>query len=99
MCPTLQEIESDHLESVESIGGYRYRKKPYPSQQYDRQYLAQKFGSAQSTPQSQNSYQSSLKYQLLPFQQQQQQSAIIGKLTIFGGPDEAVGDKKHGVLA
>ncbi|RDY10970.1 hypothetical protein CR513_04433, partial [Mucuna pruriens] len=29
MCPTLQEIESDHLESVRSIGGYQYGKQPY----------------------------------------------------------------------
>ncbi|RDX79795.1 hypothetical protein CR513_39731, partial [Mucuna pruriens] len=29
MCPTLQETESDHLESVGSIGGYQYGKQSY----------------------------------------------------------------------
>ncbi|RDY07760.1 hypothetical protein CR513_08081, partial [Mucuna pruriens] len=29
MCPTLQETESNHPESVGSIGGYQYRKHPY----------------------------------------------------------------------
>ncbi|RDX79244.1 hypothetical protein CR513_40349, partial [Mucuna pruriens] len=40
-----------------------------------------------------------LKYQASLFQQQQQQSAITGKLTIFGGYDEAVDDKQPGVSA
>ncbi|RDX79941.1 hypothetical protein CR513_39570, partial [Mucuna pruriens] len=29
MCPTLQEIEPDHLENVGSISGYQYGKQPY----------------------------------------------------------------------
>ncbi|RDX97952.1 hypothetical protein CR513_19214, partial [Mucuna pruriens] len=29
MCPTLQEIKSDHPENVGTIGGYQYRKQPY----------------------------------------------------------------------
>ncbi|RDY01467.1 hypothetical protein CR513_15196, partial [Mucuna pruriens] len=31
LCPTLQETESNHLESVGSIGGYQYGNQPYQS--------------------------------------------------------------------
>ncbi|RDX80934.1 hypothetical protein CR513_38441, partial [Mucuna pruriens] len=31
MCPTLQETELDHLESIGTIGGYQYRKQLYQS--------------------------------------------------------------------
>ncbi|RDX98872.1 hypothetical protein CR513_18157, partial [Mucuna pruriens] len=35
MCPTLQETESNHPESVGSIDGYQYGKQSYPSRPYD----------------------------------------------------------------
>ncbi|RDX87003.1 hypothetical protein CR513_31586, partial [Mucuna pruriens] len=38
MCPTLQETESDYLESVTAISGYQYRKQSYQSRQFDNQY-------------------------------------------------------------
>ncbi|RDY03424.1 hypothetical protein CR513_13003, partial [Mucuna pruriens] len=38
MCHTLQEIESNHLESVGAIGGYQYGKQPYQSRKFDNQY-------------------------------------------------------------
>ncbi|RDX86176.1 hypothetical protein CR513_32522, partial [Mucuna pruriens] len=47
------------------------------------QYSAQKFESAESVPQSQTVATI--------------ESAIIGQLTIFRGPDEAVGDEQPGV--
>ncbi|RDX69247.1 hypothetical protein CR513_51656, partial [Mucuna pruriens] len=89
MCPTLQEIEPDRLESVGSISGYQYGKQPYANrpfegQQFGRppyrlnpnkgQYAAQGFNSNRSMPQSQGSYQQpNPRYQVPPFQQQQQQ--------------------------
>ncbi|RDX80566.1 hypothetical protein CR513_38875, partial [Mucuna pruriens] len=67
MCPTLQETELDHPESVGAIGGYQYGKQPYATrlfegQQYGRppyqgSYAAQGFSSNRSMPQSQGSYQ------------------------------------------
>ncbi|RDX78283.1 hypothetical protein CR513_41454, partial [Mucuna pruriens] len=98
MCPTLQETRSDHLESVGSIGRYQYGKQLYLSLQYDsqqfgrqqcwpipsqRKYLAQKFGSTQSTT-------------IVPTAATTK-SAITGQLTIFGGLDEVVGNKQPGV--
>ncbi|RDX73040.1 hypothetical protein CR513_47395, partial [Mucuna pruriens] len=49
MCPTLQETESDHPESVGAVGGYQYEKQLYQSQQFDNQYGKQPFrpGSSQ----------------------------------------------------
>ncbi|RDX74559.1 hypothetical protein CR513_45682, partial [Mucuna pruriens] len=89
MCPTLQETEMDHPESVGSIGGYQYGKQPYANwpfegQQFGRPpywlspnqglYAAQGFSSNQSMPQSQGSYQQpNPRYQVPSFQQQQQQ--------------------------
>ncbi|RDX64643.1 hypothetical protein CR513_56783, partial [Mucuna pruriens] len=43
MCPTLQETESDHLESVGAIGGYQYEKQPHQSRQFIKQYGKQPF--------------------------------------------------------
>ncbi|RDY12051.1 hypothetical protein CR513_03202, partial [Mucuna pruriens] len=85
MCPTLQETESDHSESVGAIGGYQYGKQPYATrlfegQQYGRPpyqgpYAAQGFSSNRSMPQSQGSYQqSNPRHQMPPFQQQQQKT-------------------------
>ncbi|RDY02039.1 hypothetical protein CR513_14558, partial [Mucuna pruriens] len=60
MCPTLQETEPDHPESVGAIGGYQYGKQPYATrlfegQQYGRPpyqgpYAAQGFSSNRSMP-------------------------------------------------
>ncbi|RDY04381.1 hypothetical protein CR513_11899, partial [Mucuna pruriens] len=85
MCPTLQETEPDHPESVGAIGGYQYGKQPYATrlfegQQYGRPpyqgpYAAQGFSSNRSMPQSQGSYQqSNPRHQMPPFQQQQQKT-------------------------
>ncbi|RDY01512.1 hypothetical protein CR513_15144, partial [Mucuna pruriens] len=85
MCPTLQETEPNHPESVGAIGGYQYGKQPYANrlfegQQYGRPpyqgpYAAQGFGSNRSMPQSQGSYQqSNPRHQMPPFQQQQQKT-------------------------
>ncbi|RDY06779.1 hypothetical protein CR513_09186, partial [Mucuna pruriens] len=85
MCPTLQETESDHSESVGAIGGYQYGKQPYATrpfegQQYGRPpyqgpYAAQGFSSNRSMPQSQGSYQQpNPRHQMPPFQQQQQKT-------------------------
>ncbi|RDX68605.1 hypothetical protein CR513_52383, partial [Mucuna pruriens] len=72
MCPTLQEIEPDHLESVGSIGGYQYGKQSYENRSFEGQqfgrplcrpnpnqglYVAQRFNSNRSMPQSQGNYQ------------------------------------------
>ncbi|RDX92375.1 hypothetical protein CR513_25503, partial [Mucuna pruriens] len=43
MCPTLQETELGHPESVGAIGGYQYGKQPYQSQQFDNQYGKHRF--------------------------------------------------------
>ncbi|RDX82390.1 hypothetical protein CR513_36813, partial [Mucuna pruriens] len=37
MCPTLQEIESDHSESVGAIGGYQYGKQSYANRPFEGQ--------------------------------------------------------------
>ncbi|RDY06566.1 hypothetical protein CR513_09411, partial [Mucuna pruriens] len=37
MCPTLQETQSDHPESIREIGGYQYMKQSYQSRQFDNQ--------------------------------------------------------------
>ncbi|RDY14189.1 hypothetical protein CR513_00778, partial [Mucuna pruriens] len=61
ICPTLQEIESDHPKSVGALG---------PSQ---GPYVAQRFGSAPNAPQTQSGYWlSNPQYQAQPFQQHQQ---------------------------
>ncbi|RDX78123.1 hypothetical protein CR513_41630, partial [Mucuna pruriens] len=72
MCPTLQEIEPDHPESVGSIGGYQYGKQPYANQPFEGQqfgrppyrsnpnqgsHATQGFSSNRSMPQSQGNYQ------------------------------------------
>ncbi|RDX61493.1 hypothetical protein CR513_60270, partial [Mucuna pruriens] len=59
MCPTLQEIESDHLESGEAIGGLS--QGPYAAQQ---------FGPIPNVPQAESGYRPpNLQYQAPPFQQ------------------------------
>ncbi|RDX69575.1 hypothetical protein CR513_51296, partial [Mucuna pruriens] len=60
MCPTLQETESDHPESVGAIGGYQYGKQSYANRlfegqqygrpQYQGPYTAQGFNSKWSMP-------------------------------------------------
>ncbi|RDX84431.1 hypothetical protein CR513_34506, partial [Mucuna pruriens] len=88
MCPTLQETEPDHPESVGSIEGYQYRKQLYGNRLFEGQqfgrppyrtnpnqgsYTAQGFSSNWSIPQSQGNYQqSNPRYQVPPFQQQQE---------------------------
>ncbi|RDX92450.1 hypothetical protein CR513_25416, partial [Mucuna pruriens] len=66
MCLTLQETESDHLESVEAIGGDQYGRQSYQSRPFDNQqfrkqpfrlgpsqgpYAAQRYGPAPNAPQ------------------------------------------------
>ncbi|RDY01345.1 hypothetical protein CR513_15343, partial [Mucuna pruriens] len=75
MCPTLQETEPDHPESVGAISGYQYGKRP-PNQGL---YVAQVFSANWSMPQSQGSYQqSNPRHQMPPFQQQQQKTPPPG---------------------
>ncbi|RDX85340.1 hypothetical protein CR513_33484, partial [Mucuna pruriens] len=73
MCPTLQETELNHPESVGLISGYQYEKQSYP--------IKSKIPST-----------TVLTIATI-------ESAIIGQFTIFGGPDEAVGNKQPGVSA
>ncbi|RDX68005.1 hypothetical protein CR513_53062, partial [Mucuna pruriens] len=55
MCPTLQEPESNHPESVGAIGGYQYKKQPYQipanhERQHPRPQDANKIGSKHYEP-------------------------------------------------
>ncbi|RDX69696.1 hypothetical protein CR513_51149, partial [Mucuna pruriens] len=98
MCPTLQETESDHLETVGAIGGYQYGKQPYQSRPFDNQqfgnqgpYAAQRFELALNIPQSQTGT-------IVPTTAITE-SASSRQLTIFGGFDEAISNKQPGVPA
>ncbi|RDX89384.1 hypothetical protein CR513_28892, partial [Mucuna pruriens] len=91
MFPTLQETESDHPESVGSIGGYQYGKQSYPCRPYERQYPTQKFELAQGVPQE-------IPGTTIPIAATIK-SAITRKLTISSGLDEVVGDKQPRVSA
>ncbi|RDY07780.1 Retrovirus-related Pol polyprotein from transposon gypsy, partial [Mucuna pruriens] len=102
MCPTLQETESNHPESVGAICGYQYEKQSYQSRQFDNQYgkqpfwlgpsqwpyAAQRFGLALNVPQGQASYQQPSP-QLI-------ESASLRQLTISGRLNESVTNKKPG---
>ncbi|RDX97350.1 hypothetical protein CR513_19882, partial [Mucuna pruriens] len=69
MCPTLQETESDYLESIGVVGGYQYGKQPYQSRPSDNQYLsqgpyvAQRFGPGPNAPQGPAITTSNLEFQ------------------------------------
>ncbi|RDX88418.1 hypothetical protein CR513_29998, partial [Mucuna pruriens] len=90
MCPTLQETESDHIESVVHtilIGGYQYEKQSYQGWPYD----SQQFGRQHYQP-------NPTKYKIptittIPTTAIAE-SATTRQLPIFGGPDEVVGYKK-----
>ncbi|RDX73203.1 hypothetical protein CR513_47223, partial [Mucuna pruriens] len=101
MCPTLQEIESDHPKSVGVIGGYQYGKQSYQSRQFDNQYgkqpfrpgpsqgpyAAQRFRSAPNVPQSQSGT-------TFPTTTTTTENATSRQLTISKGPDETVSNKQ-----
>ncbi|RDY12960.1 hypothetical protein CR513_02182, partial [Mucuna pruriens] len=107
MCPTLQETESNNLESVAAISGYLYGKQSYQSWQFDNQYgkqpfrprpsqgpyAAQRFGPAPNAPQGQAGYQQpSPQYQAPPFHNSSNKECHISK-----GPDEVASNKQSGV--
>ncbi|RDX91933.1 hypothetical protein CR513_26000, partial [Mucuna pruriens] len=79
LCPTLQETESNHPESVGAIGGYQYSwpfdnqqfgKQPFRSRPSQGQHAAQRFGSSPNVPQGPTGYQQSTpQYQAPSFQQ------------------------------
>ncbi|RDY04338.1 hypothetical protein CR513_11966, partial [Mucuna pruriens] len=106
MCPTLQETESDHPESVGSIGGYQYGKQPYRSKPYDtvlvesdsRAISSSKIRIRQGVPQGskQLSIESEIPSTIIPTAATTK-SAITVQLTIFRGPNEAASDKQPGV--
>ncbi|RDY03438.1 hypothetical protein CR513_12981, partial [Mucuna pruriens] len=87
MCPTLQETESYHQESIGAIGGYQYGR-----------YAAQRFGSALNVPQAQSGYQSSILNITIPTTATTE-NATSRQLTISRRPDEAISNKKFGVPA
>ncbi|RDX99386.1 hypothetical protein CR513_17561, partial [Mucuna pruriens] len=93
MCPTLQETELNHLESVGVIGGYQYGKQPYQSR-----HLA-----IWTCPEctSRSSQLSTAKFAIssITFPTTAViKSASSRQLAISGGPDEAAGNKQSGVL-
>ncbi|RDY13312.1 hypothetical protein CR513_01779, partial [Mucuna pruriens] len=80
MCPTLQETESDYLESVGAIGGYQYGKQLYQSRSSDiQQFGKQPFRPGPSQrPYAAKSSTTTPQYQTPPFQQQQQRMLAQG---------------------
>ncbi|RDX94119.1 hypothetical protein CR513_23529, partial [Mucuna pruriens] len=86
MCPTLQETELDHPESIGAVGGYHYGKQPYqrPSQ---GPYAAQQFGSIQNAPQGPTGYRQPISGTTVPTTTTE--NASSRKFTISRGPDEA----------
>ncbi|RDX92495.1 hypothetical protein CR513_25365, partial [Mucuna pruriens] len=77
MCPTLQETESDHLESAIVSAKYESRAIPSPKIQTQLEHALDSSIPTTTTI----------------------ESTTIRKLPIFGGLDEAVGNKQSGVLA
>ncbi|RDX99961.1 hypothetical protein CR513_16919, partial [Mucuna pruriens] len=106
MCPTLQETESDNPESIGAIGGYQYGKQLYQSRQFDNQQFGRAIcGSAiwicsKCTSKSKwlSATESTIPGTTVPTTATIE-SAITRQLTISGGPDEAVRNKKSGVPA
>ncbi|RDX83986.1 hypothetical protein CR513_35027, partial [Mucuna pruriens] len=83
------EIESDNPESVGEIGGYHYERQPYQSQWFDNQQFGrQKFWPTESAIPSTTVLTTTT-----------MESVISRQLTIFGGPNEAVSNKKSRVPA
>ncbi|RDX60980.1 hypothetical protein CR513_60833, partial [Mucuna pruriens] len=100
MCPTLQETESDHLESVGAIGGYQYGKQPYQSWQAESRVI---YGSAiwiclECTPISKwlSAVDSTIPNVIIPTITTTE-SATSRQLTISRGPDEVVSIEQPGV--
>ncbi|RDX93075.1 hypothetical protein CR513_24719, partial [Mucuna pruriens] len=81
MCVTLQEIESDHPESIGAIDGYQYGKQLYQSWPYD----SQQFGKQPFRP-------GPISGTTVPTTTTTTENANSRKFTISRGPDEAISD-------
>ncbi|RDX76820.1 hypothetical protein CR513_43146, partial [Mucuna pruriens] len=92
MCPTLQETESDHRESVGAISGYQYGKKPY--QIWEASILAK----AESRAICSSMIWTYSERTTIPAAAIIE-SASSRQLTISRGPDEVVSNSQPGVLA
>ncbi|RDX75987.1 hypothetical protein CR513_44069, partial [Mucuna pruriens] len=106
ICPTLQETESDHPESVGSIGGHQYEKQSYQSQLYDSSNIGRVRVKGNIQLKNSNlpkahlrlSAESEIPSTIVPTAATTE-SAIIGQLSIYRGPNEVVDNKKPGVSA
>ncbi|RDX99978.1 hypothetical protein CR513_16892, partial [Mucuna pruriens] len=96
MCPTLQEIESNHPESVGAIGGYQYRKQLTKSS--SAIWTWPECTSRSSRLSTTKSVISSTTF-LTTATTATKESASLRQLPISRGPDETASNKQSGVLA